>query len=328
MLKELLIKTLTGILCILIYSCNPHRENHQKKEAMNNILSFDSSKVPHTAYGKAVLYGRELVMNTPKYIGPNGIAGQYATNKMSCRHCHQAGGLKLHSFSLVLTHDIYPQYRAREDKILSLAERINNCINRPLNGKSLPLDSKEMIAFLSYLRYINNQWGNDSTYKEKKQNSLALTDTAASPERGMILFDNNCSRCHGTDGSGMLTADESAYLYPPLWGEKSYQAGSSMHRVLKLATWIKYNMPFDKAIPGKPFLTDQQALDIAAFINDDQIHERPVNDRINDYSQIEMKPIDYEVGPYIDTFSEKQHKYGPFPPIINYWKKKGLKITY
>jgi thiosulfate dehydrogenase len=327
-MKKGIAAVVTSALWVIIFSCNHHQEKKNQAPSITNTIVFDSSKVPHTPYGRAVLYGRELVMNTAKYIGPDGLEGKYATNKMSCQDCHQDGGLKPNSFSLVLTHDVYPQYRAREGKVLSLAERINNCINRPLNGRSLPLDIKEMIAFLSYLRYINNEWGNDTIFKEKREDSLTLPDMAASPERGAVLYQVNCSRCHGVNGSGLLNGDKSGYLYPPLWGDSSYQAGSSMHRVIKLAGWMKYNMPFDKALPGKPFLTNQQALDIAAFINDDDLHKRPVNDRVNDYPDIKMKPVDYEKGPYVDSFSQKQHKYGPYPPIIKYLKEHDLRIAY
>lgn len=68
-------------------------------------------------------------------------------------------------------------------------------------------------------------------------------------------------------------------------------------------------------------------LDIAAFINDDKIHPRP-NPKKFDYPNIEEKPIDYPFGPFIDTFSKANHKFGPYTPIVDYWKAKGLKPVY
>ena len=47
-----------------------------------------------------------------------------------------------------------------------------------------------------------------------------------------------------------------------------------------------------------------------------------------DYPHPEEKAIDYSVGPFIDTFPSSQHKFGPFQPIISYWKKKDLKPVY
>ncbi len=42
----------------------------------------------------------------------------------------------------------------------------------------------------------------------------------------------------------------------------SYNDGAGLARVDKLAAWLKVAMPLDD-----PYLTDQQALDIAAFVN-------------------------------------------------------------
>ncbi len=38
--------------------------------------------------------------------------------------------------------------------------------------------------------------------------------------------------------------------------------------------------------------------------------------------------IDYDKGPYLDSFSETQHKYGPYKPIIDYYKRIGKKANY
>ena len=87
-------------------------------------------------------------------------------------------------------------------------------------------------------------------------------------------------------------------------------------------------MPDKKATWDKPFLTDEQALDVAAFINDDVIHPRPMkkNRAVPDYPNDTTKAFDYDLGPYADTFSEAQHKYGPYPPIIEYHKAHHLPV--
>jgi len=107
----------------------------------------------------------------------------------------------------------------------------------------------------------------------------------------------------------------------------AYQPGSSMHRVIKQAQWIKVNMPYDSAKYDKPVLSDEEALDIAAFVNDDRIHKRP-NPVTFDYPHPQEKAIDYGRAPFADTFSPLAHKFGPYQPIINYWKAKGLKAGY
>ncbi|MEO8414577.1 MAG: c-type cytochrome [Ginsengibacter sp.] len=324
---------LSTIFCVVVigFAC----VEKQKKETSDSLVSgkqnpffVDTTKIPKGAYGEVVKYGRELVLHTAYYIGPNGTNGQYTGNKMNCANCHQDGGLKPYSFNLETSFRNYPQYRAREGKVLSLAERINNCIMHPhLGVKPLPLDGKEMIAILSYLKWISDSSHVDSNTPGVKNENIPFPDVAASSKRGEQLYAINCTRCHGTEGQGIMQNDSSTYIYPPLWGMKAYQPGSSMHRVIKLARWLISNMPYDKATHDKPFLTPQQAFDLAAFINDDSIHQRPFVKELN-YPHFEDKAIDYDRGPFNDTFPSSQHKYGPFKPIIAYWKSKGLTPSY
>ncbi|MBN9383197.1 MAG: c-type cytochrome [Chitinophagaceae bacterium] len=287
----------------------------------------DTSLIPNDMFGEEVRYGRQLLLNTAYYIGPNGTKGHYLRNRMNCTNCHQDAGVKPYSFNLLSSHDNYPQYRAREGKILTLAERVNNCIMRPHNGKPLPLDSREMVAILSYLKWINSFAPKGGGFEGAKNMAIQFPAAAASPKRGKEVFTQLCASCHGNDGSGQLNSDGTGFIYPPLWGGQAYQPGSSMHRIIKMARWLKANMPYNKVTTGKPFLTDQQALDVAAFINDDDIHDRP-NPKSFDYPDPVTKPIDYDRGPFADSFPSVQHKFGPYQPIIDYRKTMRLPVDY
>jgi thiosulfate dehydrogenase len=59
-------------------------------------------------------------------------------------------------------------------------------------------------------------------------------------------------------------------------------------------------------------LTVEQAWDVAAFVNS---QSRPSKNVSSDYPDISSKPVDYPFGPYSDSFSVGQHKYGPFLPV-------------
>ena len=61
-------------------------------------------------------------------------------------------------------------------------------------------------------------------------------------------------------------------------------------------------------------LTDEEAWDVAAFVNS---QPRPKADLKKDWPNISAKPVDHPFGPYTDGFSEEQHKYGPFQPIVD-----------
>jgi thiosulfate dehydrogenase len=41
----------------------------------------------------------------------------------------------------------------------------------------------------------------------------------------------------------------------------------------------------------------------------------------SDWPKIEQKPYDHPFGPFADTFPAQQHKYGPFGPIVAFYKR-------
>lgn len=318
-----------SIIILIASNCNSHDTTAVISTGDSLTYSApDLGKIPNDKFGEQVRYGRELMLHTAYYIGPQGINGHYLGNKMNCTNCHQNAGTKPFAFSLMMAHERYPQYRAREGKVLSLAERVNNCVMRPHSGVPLPLDSKEMLAFLSYFRWLNSQLTADDRKKQGFENlEIDFPSRAGDPQKGQKLFELQCSRCHQPNGGGLFNTGDSSYQYPPLWGEFAYQPGSSMHRVIKQARWLKANMPNDKATYSNPFLTDEEAVDLASFINDDRIHTRP-NPKTLDYPFPAEKAIDYGVGPFADTFQAAQHKFGPYKPILDYWKDHNMKPTY
>lgn len=325
-------KTIAIILIVqaIILGCqqlpsNQDTSSNVPDDSLEYIIP-DTSLIPRDAFGDAVRYGRNLMEKTAFFIGPKGSNGQYTRNLMACSNCHQQAGTKPFSFNLMRSHQEYPQYRPREDKILTLAERVNNCITRPHNGRPLPYESKEMIAFLSYLKWINSFVIRKDRFAGEKNLQIQYPDIAANAKTGSVLYTQHCERCHQKKGEGLFNADTTAYLYPPLWGDLSYRKGSSMNRVTKMAGWLKANMPHQLASHTNPVLSDVEALHIAAFINDESIHSRP-GDATYDYPNPLTKPMDYDKGPYADPFSEEQHKNGPFPPIIKYWEEKGQKLV-
>src|SRR6478735_5092070 len=99
-----------------------------KSEEKDEILKVDLSAIPKNKFGDEVRYGRELMLHTAYFIGPDGVKGKYLGNKMNCTNCHQDAGTKPYAFNLMSSHDNYPQYRGREDKVLTLDERVNNCV--------------------------------------------------------------------------------------------------------------------------------------------------------------------------------------------------------
>jgi thiosulfate dehydrogenase len=199
-----------------------------------------------------------------------------------------------------------------------LRDRINGCMQRSMNGRPLPRDSVEMIAMEAYINSLGAQFAvmGESRRESSEPGAFVEPDRAADPDAGRDVYEQNCQVCHGADGQGLrASADpEDGYVFPPLWGPDSFNDGAGMHRVLTAARFIKARMPF-----GKPGLTDDQAFDVAAYINS---HPRPEMSNLEqDYPDRTDKPIDSPYPPYADPFPREQHRYGPFRPIREYYER-------
>ena len=138
---------------------------------------------------------------------------------------------------------------------------------------------------------------------------------AANLEAGERTFEKRCAACHGKDGAGLPASRElvHGYVFPPLWGSNSFNDGAGLHRVLTAAKFVKAKMPL-----GKADLTDDEAFDVAAFINS---KPRPHMANLErDYPDRTKKPVDTSYGPYADSFPAEQHQFGPFAPIEAYYR--------
>jgi thiosulfate dehydrogenase len=71
---------------------------------------------------------------------------------------------------------------------------------------------------------------------------------------------------------------------------------------------------------GKPDLNDDQAFDVAAYLNSQPRPQMANLDR--DYPDRKTKPIDTGYGPFADSFPLEQHRFGPFQPIEAFYKSQ------
>lgn len=258
-------------------------------------------------------YGRELIENTAYYLGPKGIVA-HITNGMNCQNCHLNGGTVPWGNNYSAVVSTYPRFRERSGTYETIPKRVNDCLQRSLNGDAIDSNSKEMKAIIAYMNWLGD--GIPKNYKPKGSGimDIPFLDRAADPVKGKIVFMNNCQRCHAADGQGQKTPGEYNFVYPPLWGENSYTTAAGLYRISRFAGYVKNNMPNDIAEYHKPHLTDEEAWDVAAFVNS---QPRPSKVFKEDWPDISKKPVDHPFGPFADGFSEEQHKYGPFIPIKN-----------
>lgn len=264
----------------------------------------------YTEEGREIQYGYELIANTSYYLGPKGTVAAL-TNGMNCQNCHLKGGTVPFGNNFGKVFATYPLYRARNNGIQDIYERVNECFQRSLNGKKLDTASREMQAIYAYIKWIGDGVPKGRAFAGTSIMKLPFMNRAADPRRGQSVYQAKCVSCHGADGGGALNPESTGYLYPPLWGNHSFNDGAGLFRLGSMAGFIKNNMPLGTTYRD-PQLTDEEAWDIAAYINS---HSRPRFDQHEDWEILSKKPLDAPYGPYIDSFSQEQHKYGPYGPI-------------
>jgi thiosulfate dehydrogenase len=290
----------------------PDKPEQEKSKTSGMWQAPDTTDLTNDPKFDLIKYGRNLVVNTGYYFGPHGKILSMS-NGMNCQNCHLSAGTVPFGNNYGGVASTYPKFRERSGGIESIYKRVNDCFERSLNGKSLDTLSKEMQAISAYIKWL----GKDVPKGEKPKGSglleLAYLNRAADPENGKKVYTLNCERCHSANGEGQPGMDAGTYKYPPVWGEHSYNIGAGLYRLSRLAGYVKANMP-QGATFENPQLTDEEAWDVAAFVNS---QPRPKKDLSNDWPKISGKPVDHPFGPYSDKFSEKQHKYGPFKAIAN-----------
>jgi len=282
--------------------------------------NYDVSTLNNSKKNLEIKYGYEIFIKTPNHIGPNSenIDNVYSGNRLSCNNCHLLGGTKAFSGPLIGIINRFPQYRGRENKMGTIKERINGCMERSMNGRVLPVEGREINALISYLKWLSRFSPADGNIEGQGYSNIDIPNRAVDLARGEATFSTICSVCHGVDGKGLYNEKLGIYTYPPLWGEDSFNNGAGMTRVITAAQFIKSNMPYGTTYLN-PFLTDEDAYDVAGFINQQQ---RPTKKNLElDFPDLLKKPVSSPYPPFLDSFSIEQHQLGPFTPIIEYYRE-------
>ncbi|HWY99367.1 MAG TPA: c-type cytochrome [Bacteroidia bacterium] len=318
--------TVAGSAVAIYSSCNQNPAPANNNTSANTVHTDtvwhipDSSALAKEPDAELIRYGEKLIANTSYYLGPKGIVA-HMSNGMNCQNCHQQAGTKTFGNNFGAVASMYPRFRPRSGTIENIYKRVNDCMQRSLNGKALDTTGKEMLAMTAYIKWVGKDVPKGKTIAGAGGGEIAYLDRAADTNKGEAVFVQKCGLCHGSKGAGLPNANGIGYQYPPLWGEHSYNNGAGILRLARLSTYVKNNMPFG-ADYKNPQLTDEEAWDVAAFINS---QPRPAFDMSADWPDMSAKPIDYPYGPYADGFTEAQHKYGPYKPIVEARKQMSKK---
>ena len=154
------VRWLLLIPLLLLGSClqtveKPRVEQTRATADTTSIDALFSPPSPETIYGdqrgEQIRLGYEIVVHTQEYAAP------YVGNSLNCTNCHLDAGLDPNAASYVGLGRVYPEYQARAGRVVTLAERVNDCFERNLRGKPLPPDSYKLRAVVAYIEWLSTR---------------------------------------------------------------------------------------------------------------------------------------------------------------------------
>jgi thiosulfate dehydrogenase len=215
----------------------------------------NAATIPSGPLGDSIRFGEKVFSDT------QGNAKAYVGNGLNCTSCHLNGGRTPYASPMVGIWGVFPEYRSRSARVEDLNDRINDCFLRSMNGKPPLAGGKLMVGLLSYMAWLSQGVPTGMSVAGRGFEDIALPAPAqVDAAKGKTLYAAKCSACHGVDGQGMAGAN-GAYLFPPLWGPKSFNVGAGMARLGNAAGFIKVNMP----VGAGNTLSAEDAIDIAAY---------------------------------------------------------------
>lgn len=209
----------------------------------------------------AIMLGKRLLNETARLLPTN------VGNGLNCNSCHMAQGKLSDANTYINTSNFYPAVMPRAGRAVDLVTRINGCFQRSMNGKPLAEDSSEMQAMVAYMDWLRQDVAKGA--RVAVRNAGPIDDTLIpDPERGQAIYAAQCASCHGANGQGMK--DQSGnYIFPPLWGDESFNIGAGMARTYKAAQFVKYAMPpamnLIPPLGTGGVLSDQDAVDVSEY---------------------------------------------------------------
>ena len=208
-----------------------------------------------------IIYGKRLLADTARLLPDNVGAA------MNCNSCHLLDGKIDAANGYINTVNFYPRVMPRAGKEVDLEMRINGCFQRSMNGKPLDREGREMKAMIAYMDWLRQGVAKD--HRVDIVNAGAIDESLVpDPENGKAIYALKCAACHGTDGEGMRD-QFGDIIFPPLWGEESFNIGAGLARTYKAAQFVKWAMPPSMHLDGQlgqgGVLSDQEAIDVSEY---------------------------------------------------------------
>lgn len=236
------------------------------RKAIDPAIDSSTFETPRLAAMLEAPNADQLVWGMRLNMETRDLLPEHVGDELNCTSCHLNAGTVADGSPYVGITAFFPSYQQRAGRTVTMEDRINGCFRRSMNGKPLAADGTDMQAMIAYF-----DWMKGATKPEDKVpgRGLGKIDTSLVPDpvNGKEVYAQQCAACHGADGEG-LTDAAGRVVYPPLWGEQSFNIGAGMARTFKAAAFVKQNMPIAAhgAFPlGQGGLSEQDAVDVAEY---------------------------------------------------------------
>jgi len=249
--------------------------NAEDREAAGTFITPRLAGMLKASNAEQVVYGMRLHLDTYKMLPKN------VGDVLNCTSCHLNVGTVADGSPFVGVSAFFPSYAPRAGREITLADRINGCFRRSMNGKPLVVDAPEMQAMIAFFDWMK---GNTRPEDKVEGRGVGKIDRNIKPniEHGKEVYAAQCAICHGQDGEGLKNGEN--FVYPPLWGDQSFNIGAGMARTYTAAAFVKRNMPIAmrEHFPlGQGGLSDQDAVDVAEYFSHQPRPDFP--DKANDW---------------------------------------------
>ncbi len=203
--------------------------------------------------GDMIRKGRLVLTDTYNQLGGgSNYMPPISGNRLSCSSCHLEAGTSALAipWSVVALKYANPgPYSSRSHDYRTQEVRVNDCMQRSMNGVPLPETSYEMQSIKAYWAWLATGMKVAKYQDVKGTGTLSVPDMtrAADPVRGAVIYKNKCEACHQADGDGVWDADANRHVYPAIFGPNSFNDGAGIYRLRTSVGFIYGNMPFGHA---------------------------------------------------------------------------------
>jgi len=282
-MKQLLFISISFFFLVIFFgNCGVIKKNTLNESYLeNNILSTYGQEV-YMREGCYSCHTLQIEKASSKLISLDGLGGKYSNSWLyfylsnptsvipqSIKPAYTYLYTQSFDKSILSKIKSTEQIKTSEDELWNNLLNESEILSKEFKNEGLTSDNKEILALISYLQQIpksNKKTKLDSIEHSKKRNEekiwldsistiLQNSNNEEAIANGKLLFQKNCSPCHGQHGEGLIG--------PNLTDNYWLHSGKK----LDIARTIIYGVPEKGMVSWKNILTVNQISELASYVS-------------------------------------------------------------